>query len=732
MSRLKRRLLQVLVATPVAITGMAGAAETAREPVATLEEVTVTARKFAENLQEVPLAISALTAQDLERSNINALWDLMSRAPSLQYFQFNIGLPRYYMRGIGSDSRSGASDPDVGVFADDVYIGRASGTSGDFLDLERIEILRGPQGTLFGRNVVGGAVATFSQKPTREFEWSTKLTAGNYRRFSGEAMLNVPVSDKWALRFAAKQQSQSGYAHNSLSGSDLDDENRLSTRASALYTPSDEFSLLLRAEYGRDRALGQWWDFAVPSEFAAPFVNPDRRSGDNPEDGFNRRQDRNVTATVNWTTGIGTLTSISAYRSSAYDSRENTTSLVVPPLDDPTPGFYTLFIQQQDQAATQYSQEFRLSGSPVEALKVVAGAYYLHEKVERTGFTDYRFTFYGAEGRGGWTSQSRLNSYAVFGQGTWSFADRWRLTGGLRWTRDDRAVDVQTLGTHYSGSFRDHGARVPGWTGSASAGWSNWTPMLSLSYLPRPDVTLFATASRGFKSGGFDDANREKQAVINPFNPELAWDYELGVKSELLQHRLRMNANLYYVDYKDLQVSLISQPDPNLPPFGVAGNAGKAKIYGVELDFEFVVTPQMTIYGNYAVNHNRLRNIVVDGEPLPEVKLPFAPKQKGSAGATYTVPSRIGSWTLRTDVSYQTDQFVDVNNTPSTLIKGYGLVDAGIAWLSNEENLKVELWGKNLGDRLYWVAASEVPPGDVFVKYGPPRTYGVTAEYRFK
>ena len=721
------------IALLIAILGlMLGDQSQAQSESEVLEEIVVTTRRVSESLQDVPLSVTAFTEETLETSKIHRFEDLRSRVPNLQYSEFNIGLPRYYIRGIGSTNRSSAADPAVGVFMDDVYIGRAAGTSGDFLDVARIEVLRGPQGTLFGRNVVGGAIAIHSNRPTDVFESSFEIDIGNHDRFDLRAMVSGPVGDNVAGRIALLSRNYGGHSLNTETGNYLEDQERLGFRGSLLFSPNETVEVLLSAEYGSDDSHGTWWHLGVEGPFSQGRGNPDPRSGRNALDGEQDRSDFGLNLTVNWDLPTGQLTSITGYRDHDFSVLDNTTGLWVGGLTAPDRFrfHHTLFVQGQDQSADQISQEIRFASDNSGRLNWVGGVFGYKEDVARMPLRDWRFIFFRSEGLVAWDANSETSSVGAFGQLRYDASDRWRLTAGLRWTRDQKDSSTTTSGNHWAG-FRDNGVRVPGFSSSGSESWSEVTPMVSASFDASDNTMLYGTISKGFKSGGFNDASNEKADTEVPFAPEFAWNYELGLKSEFLNRRARINANLFYVDYEDLQVGIIVQPDPNLPPFGITGNAGSAEVSGLEAEWDILLSDIISFYGSYANTDSETSDIISGGADLTGNKLARAPESKIYAGLAFGFPVSNGSLlNVRLEYVYEDEWFTEITNSDVTKVSSHDLIDASIDWISSNQKWTVRLWGKNLSDELYVTSASEVPVRDGYQKFGPPRTYGVSFAYR--
>lgn len=702
------------------------------ETMGTLEEIMVTAQKRSESLQAVSLSLTAFSGDFLEKSRIENFTDLETRVPGLVYEDFSPGQPRYFIRGIGNISKSAAMDGAVGIFVDEVYLGRPEMLNNNFFDLARLEVLRGPQGTLFGRNVVGGAISFFTRVPDEELRMKASVTYGNYGLVEGQYAISGPISDKLFAGVSVAGRLHDGYAFNETTGNDVGDEQFVSGRATFRYLPNDDLEVTLRADASRRRGTGTWWDLYSEGSFSQGNSNADpRRGAMATEDGFGDVDNEGVSLTVDWQTNIGTFRSISAYRHSILRSRANTTGLYVAELDDPERFNYhhTLFIQEDDQWTDQYTQEFRLTSDGEGPLNWVTGLFYLHDDVERLNITDYRFVFYGTEGVSQNIQNNQTDSYAAYANVSYDITQDLKLQGGLRWSHDKKHFSTVASGDPFT-PYTSGGVPVSGFSAEAKNSWSAWTPAISLNYNLARDKFVYASVSRGFKSGGFG-GQTDQVAAESSFAPEYAWNYELGAKTEWLDRRLRLNVTAFYLDYTDLQVGIITQPDPDLPPIGVAGNAGKARVKGVELEWNVVPIEGLNIYGNYAYTKSDIKDLVVGGTDLTGNRLARAPKHKFFAGTSYTVPLAGGSsLTGRVDFTYSSRFFNTINNSPVAVVPGQHTLDGSLRYDMADGRWALEVWGKNLTDELNINSIADVI-GDGYASYTEPRTYGITAHFKY-
>ncbi len=698
-----------------------------------LEEVVVTAQKRAENLQTVALSITAYSGDFLEKSNIANFNDLQSRTPGLVYEEFSAGMPRYFIRGIGSANKSSAVDSAVGIFVDEIYMGRPEMVNNSFFDLERVEVLRGPQGTLFGRNVVGGAISFFTRKPDEEFRARLSATYGNYKTIETKGSVSGPLSDNVFGLVSISTRNHDGYAFNETTGNDIEDEQYVSARAALRFVPNEDLEIQINADVSRRRGTGGWWDLYREGPRSAGKSNSERRRGANhADDGFGNVDNHGISLNVQLDTSLGTLTSITGYRKSETEQRANSTGLFVASLTaaDRANYFHTLFIQEDNQYAKQFSQEVRLSSDGSGPFNWVGGLYYFHESVEHFKITDYRFMSFNIEGRVQSDAESKVDAIAAFANASYAFDEQFSLQVGLRWSQDKKKHVLISHGKPFS-PYTAYGVVVPNFTAYGSDTWSALTPAASLNYQATPDHLLYATISRGFKSGGYNDEDREKYAAERGFAPEYAWNYEIGAKTEWFDRRARLNFSAFYIDYTDLQVGIIQQIDPNLPPLSFTGNAGKTVVKGIELEWNLIPLEGLNLYGNYSYTHSRIKELIQSGVDLSGKVLPRAPKHKVFVGASYTVIVGEGSSvTGRVDYTYSTEYFSTIVNNPVELVPNQHNLDASILLELTDARWGFELWAKNLTNETNINTIANVS-GDGFATFQSPRTYGATIHFRY-
>jgi iron complex outermembrane recepter protein len=733
-----RRLLgmQGLLATIVAC-GVSIPAAAQERSNGGLEEVIVTAQRRAENLQTVPLALSSFSGNYLQREKVEDVSELGSRVPGLQYEQFSPGEPRFFIRGLGSISRSSAVDGDVGVFMDDVYLGRPEMTNINFYDLENLEILRGPQGTLFGRNVVGGAVSYHTKRPTDELKILAQVGYGNFNTFETAATITGPLTDKVSAKLSAGTRNHDGYNFNQTTRHDVEDERFIGASGAIRFRPTDDLDIQLNGDFSRRRGTGPWWILYREAADQLGKAYPDPRNGKGyTDDGFANIDNNGVSLNANWTTAYGTLTSITAYRDSMKANRSNTTGLYAAQITDPpaviAANSNIVFLQEDDQWSDQFSQELRFASPSGERLTWVGGLYYFEEHVKHDFYVDYRFLFpfFKAQGQSLFKAHTNTRAYAGFANGSYKIFDTLSVQAGVRWSRDEKDHVLTPTGV-YTNAFTINGVKVPTWTAQGQGGWNAVTPTASLKWQVTPDKLLYFTYSKGFKSGGFNDNDLEYLSATTPFNPEYVENYEVGAKTEWFDHRLRVNLAAYDMRYTDLQVVILIPATNVGPSRQVTGNAGSALSQGVELELNWLPTDELSFLMTYNYAHTRIDQLVVVGVNQAGNQLTRSPRHKLFLGANYAKPlANDMTATARVGWSYQTKYFTGTDNAKAGIVPTQRNLDAGVGLELQGGRWFVELWGKNLTDSIKPVFPSPVGD-DAYSALMPPRTYGVSVRYKF-
>lgn len=703
-----------------------------------LEEVTVTAQRRTENAQDVPASLAAFDQEALRKSGIATVDEIASRTPGFSMGNFNVGEPRFFIRGIGSVSDSAAGDPSVGVFQDEIYVGRISGASFDLFDLERVEVLRGPQGTLYGRNTAGGAINIVPNQATRDLNAGAEIDLGNYRTLAARGFLNGAVGQRSAARLAVSHRRHAGYSTNIVTGENLSNRHSSSARVMFNSELSDAIRIRLSVDRVRDRNGGNarvpgpvFTDQTGTNAIALaallrlwPLDSDIRKSYSDPSS-YQHRDIVGSMVRVEQDVSYGTWAFLGGWREVDLDWFEDFDALKPfgnPPLAGVPPATYGWIISTKDrarEAGKQYSAETRLSSSSASSLKWVLGTHYFNEHVERAeGFLSRFSLIPAASGDVAFSQDARTRSAAVYGQATAPLNRKLSITTGARYTRDDKSV-LQEARNNDAADPTPGLPLFPGQPYSIKADeeWSSWTGKLGLEYQLTSGRLLYTSINRGFKAGIFPSQNNVIQNVGVATPPEKVMNYELGAKTEWADRRLRVNGALFYMDYDDLQLFRLDSQQ-QLITF-----TDNAKIRGAEFELTGTPTGQARIGLNYAYLDAHIKGGSNDGDTLP-----YAPRHKVGALAEYEYRFAHGVASGR--IEYQwTDSFsLEVPNSREMQVPGYGLLDARVSYLLSDRKIELSLWGKNLTDKEY-VTHTTPFLGNGFSIFGPPRTYGISVRW---
>nr|WP_284698768.1 TonB-dependent receptor [Sphingomonas lycopersici] len=696
-------------------TGVPPAVDDAARPAA-VQDIVVTAEKRSESLQKTPISIVALTSAALETRNINGLNDLRSVVPNLQLTPHpnSGGTTQVFMRGVGLNDDQITQDPSVAIYVDGVYVARSQGLATDIADLERVEVLRGPQGTLYGRNATGGAINFITRRPTLG-QWGGRITldAGNYdyRRVKGS--INVPIGQTIAIDLSYLGMGQHGFVKNAgTQVARFGDKDRHALRADALWKPSNSFSL----RYVYDRSIID----DTPAFIAAVPLFP--AVADRPTTGAKTVSDllrNHITSQGHALTGEWqptddiTVRSITAYRELSNFQNENYLAGVLRP--------QPLQRNRGEIHQHQFSEELQLLGKLFgDQLNYVVGGYYFSENGRSSSAnlpTTTTVTTYGG-------NSIDNSAFAAFGQVSWTPAlagDRLHFTIGARYSRDRREATKTQATQTGSGPIINTGS------GAGQRVFHDFSPSFILAFDAAPGVNLYAKAVRGYKSGGFNLRASSIARFEQGFAPENLWSYELGAKTLLFDNSLRVNVAAFTSDYRDIQVNV--QSDPTNIRITDVLNAGAATVKGVEADVALVPLRGLTLSANYGyldARYDRIRD-ASGADVTSQFRFINAPHNSFSLEANYETP-RFSFGRLAGDVNYnwQSKEYSVSSVTGGAYIIGSrGLLNARLT-LSDMplvKGVKISLFGQNLTDRKYYVAHFNAgAPAAIF---GEPRTYGI-------
>lgn len=681
-------------------------AEPARTSIG-LEEVIVTAQRREQTAQSVPIAITAFTANRLQELGADTTRSLQLFTPGLVIGQ--VSSAQVTLRGVSTSNLNLSGDPGVGVYVDDIYIARASGAFQDFFDTERVEVLRGPQGTLFGRNTPGGVIAIHNVEPSNELGGYFEATYGSRNRIRVEGAANVPlIDDVLAIRFAGVSENRSGFMVNLFDDSRVDDKELAGFRVSLKYTPSAAFKVLLRAEYLKDEGTGSPFKAFTPglANNLGGFSPIDQEQAVNIDEPLTKNnRNKGVSLRIDWNFAEDwTLTSITGVR-------EHTTA-DTGDLDD-TELSTALF--NNDSFSRTWQQEFQITSSAIEDFEWIAGAFLWWEEGDLT--LDFPFPVFGI--RPLTVSQIDTSSIAGFAQGSYYLLDKLRFTAGIRWTKDKK--DFQRDFSLIPFIFND--------IATSERNDSAWTPRFGIDYFVQEDVMLYFNATRGFKSGGFNAAG------IQPnYAPEFLWSYEGGLKSSWFDRRLQVNIAGFYYDYNDLQALRIVQVGSAID------NASSGTVKGVDVEINAIPVEGLSLffgasylrakYSEY-ITTNDLTGLPAD---LSGNFFPRSPKFSFSTSADYSFPITADHQiVLHGDLQYKDGMFFDQFNRDFVAEDSTTVINARVTLEGIDGRWSVAVFGRNLTDAFYAENKFAIAEsgGTVLGVVAPPRRWGVEVAFRF-
>ena len=698
-------------------------------------EITVTARRREESLIDVPISMSVVSGDSLTRTGAVDITALQDKTPNLtlQIARGSNSTLIAFSRGVGQQDPLWGFEPGVALYIDDVYVARPQGAVLDIFDVERVEVLRGPQGTLYGRNTIGGAVKYVTRRLGHDFEAKARVAYGSYNQVDLIGQVTVPVGDILSFGGAIAQYWRDGYGENLTTGVDQYNKNVLAARLSAELTPSDNIFVRVAGDRILDTSLPRHGTRLLPNG-ANPIYAPtesvyDTRAGIG-DDNRVETKGLSVSGEIGLTDTL-TFKTITAWREGHTDTLIDFDNTELPTLDVPA--------QYDDR---QFTQELQLLYQGDRAQGVV-GLYYLNGRA--SGAFD---TVVGLLNATTLTSGTVLTkSYAAFGDLSFDLTEQFKISVGARYTKDDKTGTV--FRRNYTGirsPFFGNAAAVPGlirtdYTNSRS--FEKFTPRVSLSYQPSADLNFYASYGQGFKSGGFD---MRGDAVFTPttvdgYAPETIDSWELGMKGAFLDRQLFVNLAGFFSNYKDQQVTI---QVPALPS-GIASfvdNAGKAEIYGFELEMRAVPSRHFTASAAIGYTHADYKEFLtfIAGGTTPvdvadQRAFQNTPEWTANVSATWSEDLAGGTIAFTPSVSLRSDTQMFEIATPALDQDGYALVDAALNWTSGSGRYRIGVAGRNLTDTRYRVGGYNFPGAltgnSVIGYYGPPRTVTGTFEVRF-
>lgn len=712
---------------------------------AAIGDIIVTAQRREESLQRTPVAVTAIGSQQLRDDHIVSVADLARTTPSLSISASGsnaptAAVPIIYIRGIGQPDPAIYSDPGVPVYVDGVYVAKSAGGAIDLPDISRVEILRGPQGTLFGKNAIGGAINVVTATPGVAPETRLELTGGNYSLYEFRGFTNFAPSDTLGISLAADAKHENGYGDRLDTAGDkigrMGDQRHLSGRAKLRWKPTDRLTVDLAADYTRyhdtatpgqttivSSAILNLWNANVGSKLGTIVSQSVAASGsydnysENPQPAHD--QIYGFSGTLGYDLGGGfALKSITAYRHFTESFTRDA---------DGSPAVY-LEVSRASRSR-QFTQEVQLSGKLFDdKLDFIAGGFYLHENAIENNTATIVPGLYRALHVPNFDIGRRYNdtqitdSYAAFAQANYHFSSRLSLTAGLRYTEDHKDatvfVDSPESGITY----------VP--TTPLADHWHALTPRLSLNYQVASTILLYASASRGYKSGGFNERPATLSSLTE-FQPETVWSYEIGAKSDLFNHHLRTNLALYRSEYNNIQ--LTRQILINNVIVSDVNNVAKARIQGVEAEVTVVPVRHLELTGTLGYVDDKYTKLQPGAVVSIDNKIPYVSTWNLVFSGRYRIDlADMGTLTPSVNWAYRSASYAVPNNSAVSYLPAHGLLGARIAYAPSHGAWEVSVFGTNLTNKRYLTSVGDSSGiGVVYQLLGKPREFGGTVGFHF-
>lgn len=725
-----------------------------------IEEVIVTAERRAESMQSVPVAVTAFTGEEMDAQGIVDIKGITERTPGFTMGVFNPGQPQLYIRGIGSNEDGAGGDQSVIVFIDEVYIGRSAGSDFDLFDLERVEVLRGPQGTLFGKNVIGGAVSLITRKPTEEKRMKFEGTVGNLDAITVRGLLSGEITENVYGKVSFSSRRRDGYVESRIDEfpaffpdtkvQDQHDVNTDSIRGALRLLPSDRLEINLTANASRMDRAGPTYLAIGPGgiPFSAnnslvPDYGDDIHENFVEDPGSSETDIFGLTARFDYElTDSITFTSLTSYRTveSEQDwplATPNLAALLVSggavPLHITGNNNYT------DDSDT-FTQEFRFTGGN-DKLWWIGGLYYMVEETDRFETSSVGLLFasgFSIPGNfpgvdAGDDQGNETTSYSIFGQFTYNITDTLAITLGGRQSYDDK--EITRVGTPSPLSPNRN------FNFKTSNDWDAFTGKVNIEWQATDNFFLYGTVSEGYKAGGYQGLAATELIAITPFDPEEAVLTEIGMKTEWFDNRLRLNLAVFETDYTDLQIlQLLVEEDA---PFGTGGqlitqNAADADIEGYELEFIIAPTDNLTISGSYTHLDTGFSNFFTpSGFRPPDGGAGTVGDRTGNdlrnaPDTAYNVLVRYhqdlsngGSLIWQADFRHKDKVYQDPDIFEFAAVPEYDVVDLRLTYIWPKGNIETTLWSRNADDEEYFLHNWPLQ-GSGQATPAPPRTYGLT------
>ncbi len=755
----------ILTATTVAVGSYANAADEAQFA---LEEIVVTAERRSQTLQEIPLAISAVSGDKIERLQITRTDDMTSLAPGLQISSGRLGEQKVVIRGVGGSVRDNiAASPKVAMFIDDVYVSRGAAMDMAFFDLDRVEVLRGPQGTLYGKNAIAGAVNVHSKAPTDELEAKFSATAGNYDTRQTRFMVSGPLADNLYGKVVAGSNERDGFTKNLTTGNDLSREESYFGRATLLFegeqwdlraimdyehNPSNPGTAMHINNNDSSRSSTGFEPTAAAPGFIV-FSPKDRHEVTTDEDGEGSQTNQGFSFKASYVGEAFAFDSITGYRdiknsfTRDIDNSPSDDVFDVDALVGPSPDTTISVINTAEDDSWSVSQEFRISSVDGGALTLggdlfwTAGLYLFHDEGEREEAFEILMPGIAYDQTQIQSMEIEGDTIALYGQATYTVNDDLDLIFGLRYSYETKEAVHSLVDGHVAFGLTDEAVFT---NVKADESWTQVSPKITANYQISEDLMAFATYSKGSLGGGFNFGPASAaEAASDSFDQEDADNFEIGLKGSALDNRLQYTLSAFYIDYTDLQVQGVNSSGAT-----TTTNAATATSQGVELELTALVTEGLTLSANYAYvdatfdaycqeadTDNSLTGaacLADNGVDNKGNQLEYSSEHVFNLSAEYIMSLQDkGDLIFNTSYNYVSDQYFGPDNTAGQ--EAFDLLAASIAFESADGHWYLSLWGKNLTGEEYnvdFIDYGKTADGAAYVQ-GDPRTYGATVTWTY-